>query len=117
MLPVVPWTPSGTKRTRSVARSRSALPDDTVPTLAQVVPPFTLYCQVPLPETRLVIAMPCTAPLSTSVMLLPTTLATVWPALPVSPSVSPVSVGEAGVSTGASLTALTTRLACAVPVE
>jgi hypothetical protein len=65
-LAVVVFLASGTKRSLSVLRSRSALVVETAPTLVQLEPPLVEYCQVPLPLTRLVTAMPDAAPLSTS---------------------------------------------------
>ena len=50
-------------------------------------------------------AMPSTAPVSTSAIELPTIADTKWPLLPVSSSVMVVSVGLDGVSTGASFSA------------
>ena len=60
--------------------------------------------------------MPCTAPLSTSLIEPPTIDATVWPALAVWSSVIEVTVDPMGVSTGASLTAVTVMLAVSVAV-
>ena len=65
---VVPLMPFGTKRTWSVERSSKALLTLTIPTLYQLLP-SRLYCQVPLPAFRLVMAMPLDAPTSTSVKL------------------------------------------------
>src|SRR6218665_3611301 len=109
--------PSGTKRTRSPLRSSSAEASETAPTFCQLAPPLVLYCQVPVPEVRPVRAMPCTAPVSASVTWPVRKLDTATPGLLVSESVRPVSVGPAGVSTGASLTLLTVSVACAVPLE
>ncbi|MND76505.1 hypothetical protein D3C80_681530 [compost metagenome] len=113
---VVPLAPSGTKRTLSVARNSSALLAATLPTAFQVLP-SRLYCQVPLPLVSPVMAIPCSAPLSTSLMLAPTTLATVCPALLIAPSLNGVSDGAAGVSTGASLSVVTLSVAWAMPLE
>ena len=103
MLAAVPATPLGTKRIVSLARSSSALASLTVPTSVQLAPASVRYCQTPLPEARPVMAMPCSAPLLVSEMLLPTKLATVCPALSVSFSVMAVSAGDSADSTGAAL--------------
>ena len=102
--------PSGTKRILSVlASSRPLLPVRPV-TVFQVVPPSVEYCQLPLPLLVALMAMPWTAPVSTSPTVLPRKLATVWPALAVSSSVSGLRVGASALSTGASFTAETATL-------
>ena len=109
-LAVVPWMPSGTKRTRSLLRSSSAETVETVPTSCQLAPLSRLYCQVPRPAFRSVMAMPCSAPLSTSLTLPVMRLETAWPTLLMSVSVSPFNDGPLGINTGASLTLVTVRL-------
>ena len=79
----------------------------TAPIAVHVAPPSLEYCQAPLPLASALIAMPCSAPLSRSLIEAPTTAATVWPALAVWSSVIEFKVGAAGVSTGASFTGLT----------
>ena len=71
------------------------------------------YSQWPLPSVVPTMTMPVWVPVSTSAMA-PRKLATVWPALAVSSSVSAASTGAAGVSTGASFTAVTSRAMVAV---
>ena len=87
-----------------VERSRSAVVAVGVPTAFQVVPPSIEYCHVPFDGSVPVIAMPSTAPVSTSVIELPTIDATVCPAFATSSSVIPVSVGDTAVRTGARIT-------------
>src|SRR5690349_15671980 len=60
----------GRNRTRFAALdpSRSDEVPLTVPTAVQPPPPSVEYCQVPLAPSAAVIAMPATAPASTSVM-------------------------------------------------
>ena len=122
-LPSAPFIASGTKRTRSAARSSRAEVSATAPTLAQVVPLSSEYCQVPLPVVTEapVTAIPSTAPASTSVMRSPPALAmisaTVLPVLVVWSSVMAVSVISPLLSsTGASFTGVTVRLAVSVAV-
>ena len=66
MLALSAFSPSGTKRMKSVERSSRALLLATAPTLSHEAPPSSEYCQVPLPDDRVVMAMPSAAPLSTS---------------------------------------------------
>ena len=72
---------------------------------------------MPLPDTTPVTAMPSTAPASTSVTDAPSRLATISPAFVVWSSVIVVNIGAAGVSIGASLTAVTVIDAVSVAVE
>src|SRR4051812_7209748 len=65
-LPVVPFWPSGIKRSLSVERRSNADESLTLPTPVQVLPSSVEYSQDPLPLVRLVTAMPFTAPTSTS---------------------------------------------------
>ena len=113
-VPSAPFIASGRKRTRSAARSSRAEVSATAPTVAQVVPLSSEYCQVPLPVVTVapVTAIPSSAPASTSVMRSPPPLAmistTVLPVLVVWSSVIVVSVIEPAVSsTGASFCART----------
>ena len=104
----------------SLASSSSAVLLLTAPTAVHVVPPSIEYCQLPLVEVRPVIAIPFTAPASTSLMLAPMNDETVCPGsltLLVWSSVIAVSVGLIGVNTGASLTLATVRCAVSVAVE
>ena len=117
MLAAVPATPLGTKRIESVARNSSALASLTMPTAIQVAPASVLYCQVPLPEARAVMAMPLSAPLLVSEMLAPAKLSTVCPALPVSFSVMAVSAGDPSASTGAALGSMILSVSVWVPAE
>ena len=112
----MPFWPSGMKRTRSPERSSSADPPLTAPTLLQLRPPSTEYCHAPLPSAVAVIAMPCTAPVSTSLIDAPMKEATVWPLFAVWSSVIELSDGVAAASTGASLTAETAIVAVSVAV-
>ena len=103
---VVPFWPSGTKRSSSVERSRRAESVETAPTAFQVVPPSIEYCQVPVLLTRPVTAIPFTAPVSTSVTLPAISVETRSPLLVVWSSVIVVKL-LAPVSTGASFTLVT----------
>ena len=109
-LPVVAFAVFGTKRTRSAARSSSAAVPDRLPNAVQLPPLSTEYCQVPFPASAAVMAMPWTAPTSPSTTDVPRIDATVWPALDVCSSVIAVRDGLAGVSAGASLTAVETTV-------
>ena len=93
--------PSGTKRTRSLSRSSRALESETVPTAVQPVPPSVEYSQVPLLLTRVVMAMPSSAPLSRSEIELPNRLDITSPLFTSSSSVMDGSEGVPGVRTGA----------------
>ncbi|TWT50139.1 hypothetical protein Pla22_28790 [Rubripirellula amarantea] len=109
---VVPFSPLGSNRIKSVERNSSADESDTVPTFDQLVPPSVEYCQTPGPLFRVVIAMPSTDPESTSEIGVPPSLAkscaTVWPPLLTSSSVIVGRVRSPELSkTGASLTAVT----------
>ena len=75
------------------------------------------YSQPPLPLVSAVTAIPCSAPGSTSLMLAPTIVATVWPLLAVWSSLMGLNTGAAAVSSGASLRALTASVALADWVE
>ena len=66
--PDVPFNPSGTNRSLSMERRSNAVVLLTVPTPVQVVPLSIEYCHVPLPDTTVVTAIPCVAPVSTSVI-------------------------------------------------
>ncbi len=81
---------------------------DTAPKAVQVVPPSVEYSQVPLLVSVPVTAIPPTAPVSASVMLLPIISETEVPWLPTSfwLIVARVELPELS-STGASLTAVT----------
>ena len=96
MLPEVAFIASGTNRTKSVLRNNSAEASDTTPIFDHVEPLLIEYCHVPLPLLSDVMAMPSTAPLSTSVIRSPLAEAmmeaTVWPPWPVWSSVMVVSV-------------------------
>jgi hypothetical protein len=112
MSAVVAFSALGTKRTRSVLRRSNAESSATVPTASQLLPLLIEYCHVPLPLVSDVMAIPSTAPLSTSVMRSPPAeammLATVCPALLTSSSVIVVRVMSPVLSsTGASLTLVT----------
>ena len=72
---------------------------------------------MPLPLTRPVIAMPSSAPVSTSLTEPPSNVEIWIPPLPMSSSVIVGRLGAAGVSTGASLTAVTVMSAVSVAVE
>ena len=74
MSPVVAFCALGTNRSMSVLRSNNDEVPETVPTLDQVEPPLVEYSQLPLPLVVAVIAMPSTAPESTSVMRSPPAL-------------------------------------------
>ena len=78
-----------------------------IPATFHVDPPLSEYCQVPLPLSTPVMATPCSAPESASVIEAPTMEAMVCPPLVVSSSVIGTSSGATGVSPGASLTATT----------
>ena len=68
--------PSGTKRTLSVPFSSTALESETAPTSLQSASPTFMYWNLPPPVTVVpVMAMPSTAPLSTSVIWPPSKLA------------------------------------------
>ncbi len=108
----MPLSPLGTNLSMSLLRSRRAVEFPTVPTSLQLLPPFSEYCQVPLPLVSDVIAMPSTAPASLSVMRSPPAVeirdATVVPELLVSSSVIVARVMmPVESSTGASFTGLT----------
>ena len=87
----------------------------TVPTPVQVVPPSVEYCQVPVPLVNPVTAIPLTAPLSTSVTFPEISVETRSPLFVVWSSLMVVKL-LAPDRTGASLTAVTVRLAVAVAV-
>ena len=93
---VVPFWASGTKRTLSVSRSSNALAGVTGPTALQIEPPSVEYCQVPLPLTREVIAMPGGAPPSGSVTDAPSSAPTSTPGFATSSSVIGGSAGAVG---------------------
>ena len=115
---VPPSKPSGLKRTRSLPASSSALLSLTVPSGVQLLPLSVEYSQLPVPTTVLpVMAAPALVPRSTSLKLPPSSLATLWPVLPVSSSVIPAKSSVALVSVGASFTALTLMLAVLLAVE
>src|SRR5947209_18339609 len=80
-LAVVPFWPSGMKLGRAVGRGKRSEELLTLPTLFQVLPPSVEYCQAPVLLLMLVTAMPCTAPLSTSVIFPETKVATESPVL------------------------------------
>ena len=84
----------------------------TAPTAVQVVPLLTEYCHVPVPATRLVTAMPCTAPESESVIWPAINVDTRSPALVVWSSLIVVKF-TAPASTGAVLTAVEIALVTA----
>ena len=63
---VVPFCALGTSRNKSVDLRSKALALLTAPTAVHVVPPLIEYCQVPVPATTVVTAMPCKAPGSVS---------------------------------------------------
>ena len=91
----------------SLERSSNVEVSLTAPTTLHVLPPSIEYCQVPVPFAVALIAMPCTAPVSTSLMVDPTMDETSCPLFEVWSSVRVVNVGDATVITGASLTEVT----------
>src|SRR5438132_244057 len=112
---VVPFSPSGTNRSLSVERSKRAELPATAPTAFHVPPPSSEYCQAPVPLTRPVTAIPCTAPVSTSLT---------WPASSVETRSPPLAVWSSLIvvkllapdNSGASFTLLTVMFAVAVAV-
>ena len=90
----------------------------TAPTVVQVVPESVLTYSVPLVVLVPVMAMPCTAPVSASVMP-PTRVLTKLPTTPTgaaASSVKPLRVSTVSANTGASLVpVIVTVTACGVP--
>src|SRR5256714_571125 len=114
-LAVVPLAPSGTKRSLSLERNSKADELLTAPTPVQVVPASVEYCHVPLLLTRLVTAIPLTAPLSTSVTFPEINVETRSPELVVWSSLIVVKL-LAPERTGASFTLVTVIFDVAVAV-
>ena len=102
-------------RNLSVDRSSSDEVLVTAPTAFQVEPLSVEYCQVPLLLTSEVTAIPLTAPVSTSAILVAIKVETKSPLLEVLSSVMVVKL-LAPESVGASLTAVAEMLATAVAV-
>src|SRR5262245_1544877 len=116
--PVKPLT-TGTNRTLSVERSKSAFVTDAVAIVVHVVPPSRENCQLPLAvPVSPVIAIPWKAPRSGSVTALPRRSATVAPAGLVVPLGTSGRAGLPLVSrTGASLTGTTLTIRVTAALE
>ena len=111
----VPVSPFGVNRTRSISRRSNEDALDTAPNELQFEPALIEYSQDPFPLGALKMAIPSWAPVSISVIRSPPALAMIWatvfPELLMSSSVIVVSDDDPlKSSTGASLTAVTSRV-------